>query len=53
MVWIKNVGMKAVHVCDSCGHGYLDVRTALACETHCGKLGAHSPLISKKAVYQP
>ena len=53
MVWVKSVGMKPVHVCGECGHGYKDPRTALECEKYCKEHKACSPVITKKAVYRP
>ncbi len=53
MVWVKNVGMKAVYVCDECGLGYADAKTALLCEQFCKGHKSCSSEISKKAVYRP
>ena len=53
MVWVKNVGMKAAFICDRCGLGYLDPKTALSCEEYCRKNSACSPEIAKKAFYRP
>jgi hypothetical protein len=53
MVWIKNVGMKAVYICDACGMGYADPKTALQCEEFCKAHSSCSPEIAKKAVYRP
>ena len=53
MVWVKNVAGKAVFICDVCGFGYTNAKTALACEDFCKKNKACSPEIAKKAVYRP
>ncbi len=53
MVWVKNVGMKAVYVCDVCGFGYGNPKTAIKCEQFCKENKACSPEITKKAVYKP
>jgi len=53
MVWLKNVGMKPVFICDVCGFGYATAKTALTCEEYCRKNKIPSPEITKKAVYAP
>ncbi|MEW6035642.1 MAG: hypothetical protein AB1529_03445 [Candidatus Micrarchaeota archaeon] len=53
MVWLKNVGMKAVYVCAACGMGYADPKTALECEGFCKAHNSCSLEITKKAVYRP
>ena len=53
MVWIKNVGMKPIYICDVCGLGYSDAKTALECERYCAENKACSPEIAKKAVHHP
>jgi len=53
MVWVKNVGMLPAYVCDSCGFGYRDAKTALACEEHCKKNKSCSVELASKAVYRP
>jgi hypothetical protein len=52
MVTKKTVDGKTVFVCDICGLGYLDRKTAHECEDWCGKNPENCSLqISQKAVY--
>ena len=53
MVWVKNVGMLPAYVCGSCGFGYRDAKTALACEEHCKQNKSCSVALARKAVYRP
>jgi hypothetical protein len=53
MVWVKNVGMKPVYVCDACGFGYEEPKSAVECEEYCKKHNACSLKITKKAIYRP
>jgi hypothetical protein len=53
MVWVKKVGMKPCYVCDECGFGYSDAKTALECEGFCRKNHSCDPSIVKRAIYQP
>ena len=53
MVWLKNVGMRPVYICDRCGLGYCDAKTALECEGYCSRHKACSREIAEKAVYHP
>ena len=50
MVWVKNIGMKAAFVCDSCGLVFRDPKVALSCEEFCKKYNACSPEIAAKAM---
>lgn len=42
-----------VFVCDECGNGYADEKTAQACEAFCAEHGACSLEITAKAVSHP
>ena len=54
MVSEKKVGDKTVFLCDICGLGYADKKTAQDCEDYCrAHLGSCSAEISEKAVYSP
>ena len=53
MVWVKNVGMKPAYICDVCGLGYADAKTALACEEFCRKNNSCSTELAKQAIYRP
>jgi hypothetical protein len=53
MVWVKNVGMDQVYICDICGLGYADARIALQCEQFCKENHSCSTEIMKKAIYGP
>lgn len=53
MVWVKRVGMKAIHICSECGLGFEDPKTALRCEVFCKENRSCSTEIAKKAVYRP
>ena len=53
MVWVKVVGMRPVFVCNECGFGYKDAKTALKCEQYCKEHKACSQEITKKAVHRP
>ena len=53
MVWVKNVGMKHVFICDACGLGYADAKIALQCEKFCKEHNSCSPEIMKMAIYRP
>jgi hypothetical protein len=48
------MGDKTIFLCDICGLGYLDKKTAQDCEDYCkANPGSCSVEISKKAVYFP
>ncbi len=54
MVTEKKVGGRTVFLCDICGLGYADRKTAQECEDYCrAHPGECSAEISKKAVYTP
>jgi hypothetical protein len=54
LVTEKKIGNKAVFLCDICGLGYADRKTAQECEDYCrAHVGSCSAEISKKAVYLP
>jgi hypothetical protein len=54
MVSEKKVGDKTVFLCDICGLGYADRKTAQICEDYCrAHPGSCSAEISAKAVYVP
>jgi hypothetical protein len=54
MVSEKRVGDKTVFLCDICGLGYADKKTAQDCEDYCrSHHGSCSAEISAKAVYSP
>ena len=54
MVTEKRIGDKTVFLCDICGLGYSDWKTAQDCEDYCrAHAGSCSAEISKKAVYLP
>ncbi|MGD0645744.1 MAG: hypothetical protein ABSA75_12640 [Candidatus Bathyarchaeia archaeon] len=54
MVSEKKIGDKIVFLCDICGLGYSDRKTAQECEDYCkAHLGSCSAEISQKAVYLP
>jgi hypothetical protein len=45
--------MKPAYICDACGFGYSDAKTALQCEEFCKKHRSCSIEITKKAIYRP
>jgi hypothetical protein len=50
----KKIGDKTVFLCDICGLGYSDKKTAQECEDYCkAHPGSCSVEISQKAVYLP
>ena len=50
----KKVGDEIVFLCDICGLGYADKKTAQDCEDYCrAHPGSCSAEISAKAVYSP
>ena len=50
----KRIGEKTVFLCDICGLGYSERKTAQNCEDYCrSHSGSCSAEISKKAVYTP
>ncbi len=54
LVTEKKVGDRTVFLCDICGLGYSDEKTAQDCEDYCkAHPGSCSVEISKKAVYFP
>ena len=54
MVSEKKIGNKTVYLCDICGLGYADRKTAQQCEDYCrAHPGSCSAEISQKAVYLP
>jgi hypothetical protein len=54
LVTEKKIGNKTVYLCDICGLGYADRKTAQECEDYCrAHAGSCSAEISKKAVYLP
>ena len=54
MVTEKKVGDRTVFLCDICGLGYSDEKTAQDCEDYCKvHPGSCSVEISQKAVYFP
>jgi len=54
MVSEKKVNDKTVFLCDICGLGYSDKKTAQECEDYCkAHLGSCSVEITDKAVYFP
>jgi hypothetical protein len=53
MVWVKNVELKQVFICDACGFGYSDAKIALQCEQFCNEHHSCSTDIIKKAIYSP
>ena len=54
LVTQKRVGNRTVFLCDICGLGYADRKTAQECEDYCrAHAGSCSAEISKKAVYLP
>ena len=54
MVTEKKIGDKTVFLCDICGLGYSDRKTAQECEEYCrAHPGSCSVEISQKAVYLP
>jgi hypothetical protein len=54
LVTVKKIGDKTVFLCDICGLGYSDKKTAQDCEDYCkAHPGSCSVEISKKAVYLP
>jgi hypothetical protein len=54
LVTEKKIGDKTVFLCDICGLGYSDKKTAQDCEDYCrAHPGSCSVEISKKAVYLP
>ena len=42
-----------IYLCEICGVGYKDIRTAEACEQFCDSHGFSSQDIVRKAVYRP
>jgi hypothetical protein len=42
-----------IYLCEICGFGYRDIRTAEACEQFCDSHGFSSQDIVRKAVYRP
>ena len=50
MVWVKNIGMRAAYVCDSCGLAFRDAKVAISCEEFCKKNKACSTEIAKLAI---
>jgi hypothetical protein len=54
MVSEKRIEGKVVFLCDICGLGYEDKKTAQECEDYCkAHPGSCSPEITDKAVYFP
>ncbi len=54
MVTEKKIDGKTVFLCDICGLGYAEKRTAQECEDYCrSHAGSCSAEISKKAIYLP
>jgi hypothetical protein len=54
LVGEKKIGDKTVFLCDICGLGYADRKTAQECEDYCRAHGSScSAEISTKAVYLP
>jgi hypothetical protein len=54
LVTEKKIGDKTVFLCDICGLGYSDMKTAQDCEDYCrAHPGSCSVEISKLAVYFP
>jgi hypothetical protein len=54
LVTEKKIGDKTVFLCDICGLGYSDEKTAQDCENYCrAHPGSCSVEISQKAVYFP
>jgi len=54
LVTEKEIGDKTVFLCDICGLGYSDKKTAQECEDYCKTHpGSCSAEISQKAVYLP
>jgi hypothetical protein len=54
LVTEKKVGDRTVFLCDICGLGYSERKTAQDCEDYCRvHAGSCSAEISKKAVYLP
>jgi hypothetical protein len=54
MVFEKKLGNRILFLCDICGFGYADRKTAQECKDHCrAHHGSCSAEISAKAVYVP
>ncbi|MFX0170082.1 MAG: hypothetical protein ACFE89_13125 [Candidatus Hodarchaeota archaeon] len=53
MVKQKMVKGQGLYVCEVCGLGYLDQKTAQDCEDWCRATGTCSVKITRKAVYFP
>jgi hypothetical protein len=49
----KHIDNNLIFICDICGLGYLDKKTAEECEEWCRKTHTCSIEITKKAVYFP
>jgi hypothetical protein len=44
---------QAAYLCEICGFGYSDLKTAETCEEFCETHGYSSPGILEKAIYRP
>ncbi len=53
MVWVKNVSMEKVFICDICGLGFSDAKTAIACEAFCKENKTRSSKLAELAIYHP